>query len=101
MIRGRHRGLPVAIDRAVLLPAEYDKDGKDKRPDDSADEHTESYAFNTSSNNAKQPLHRTPTEDSSDLRQRPGHMHKASLDNFGLLVPMERLTKIQSGVEVV
>jgi len=23
MVRGRHRGLPVAIDRAVLLPHEY------------------------------------------------------------------------------
>ena len=23
MIRGRHRGLPVAIDRAVMLPAEF------------------------------------------------------------------------------
>ena len=23
MLRGRHRGLPVAIDRAVLLPGEY------------------------------------------------------------------------------
>lgn len=23
MIRGRHRGLPVAIDRAVLLPSEF------------------------------------------------------------------------------
>ena len=23
MLRGRHRGLPVAIDRAVLLPSEY------------------------------------------------------------------------------
>jgi len=29
MIRGRHRGLPVAIDRAVLLPAEYKKGGED------------------------------------------------------------------------
>ncbi|KAG6919481.1 hypothetical protein DXG01_005740 [Tephrocybe rancida] len=26
MIRGRHRGLPVAVDRAVLLPKEYAKD---------------------------------------------------------------------------
>ncbi len=26
MLRGRHRGLPVAIDRAVLLPAEYGKE---------------------------------------------------------------------------
>lgn len=28
MIRGRHRGLPVAIDRAVMLPHEFSK--KDK-----------------------------------------------------------------------
>lgn len=26
MIRGRHRGLPVAIDRAVLLPEEFRPD---------------------------------------------------------------------------
>lgn len=26
MLRGRHRGLPVAIDRAVLLPSEYAKE---------------------------------------------------------------------------
>lgn len=26
MLRGRHRGLPVAIDRAVLLPSEYKED---------------------------------------------------------------------------
>lgn len=25
MIRGRHRGLPVAIDRAIVLPSEYNK----------------------------------------------------------------------------
>jgi len=25
MLRGRHRGLPVAIDRAVLLPSEYEE----------------------------------------------------------------------------
>lgn len=25
MIRGRHRGLPVALDRAVLLPHEFEK----------------------------------------------------------------------------
>ena len=27
MIRGRHRGLPVAIDRAILLPDEYKEAG--------------------------------------------------------------------------
>jgi Trk-type K+ transport system membrane component len=26
MLRGRHRGLPVAIDRAVVLPFEYRQD---------------------------------------------------------------------------
>jgi Cation transport protein len=26
MLRGRHRGLPVAIDRAVVLPFEYRRD---------------------------------------------------------------------------
>lgn len=26
MIRGRHRGLPVAIDRAVMLPREFQKE---------------------------------------------------------------------------
>jgi hypothetical protein len=25
MLRGRHRGLPVAIDRAILLPSEFEK----------------------------------------------------------------------------
>lgn len=26
MLRGRHRGLPVAIDRAVMLPFEFERD---------------------------------------------------------------------------
>ncbi|KAF8911487.1 cation transport protein-domain-containing protein [Gymnopilus junonius] len=29
MLRGRHRGLPVAIDRAVLLPNEFEKTGEE------------------------------------------------------------------------
>lgn len=29
MIRGRHRGLPVAIDRAIVLPHEYNRKGED------------------------------------------------------------------------
>lgn len=29
MIRGRHRGLPVAIDRAVLIPPEFSRDDDD------------------------------------------------------------------------
>jgi Trk-type K+ transport system membrane component len=30
MIRGRHRGLPVAIDKAVLLPTEHWEDFEDE-----------------------------------------------------------------------
>lgn len=30
MIRGRHRGLPVAIDRAILLPGEFERDPEDE-----------------------------------------------------------------------
>ena len=39
MLRGRHRGLPVAIDRAVLLPGEYNNhdDCDDDEIDDSND----------------------------------------------------------------
>lgn len=37
MLRGRHRDLPVAIDRAVLLPGEYNNhdDGENDGIDDS------------------------------------------------------------------
>jgi hypothetical protein len=34
MLRGRHRGLPVAIDRAVMLPAEFRKDDQELTPED-------------------------------------------------------------------
>lgn len=33
MIRGRHRGLPVAIDRAIMLPFEYTKQEEEERKD--------------------------------------------------------------------
>ncbi|KAI5119163.1 hypothetical protein M0805_008646 [Coniferiporia weirii] len=37
MLRGRHRGLPVAIDRAVMLPFEFKKAGITRETDDGAD----------------------------------------------------------------
>lgn len=37
MIRGRHRGLPIAIDRAVLLPSDLEKHGDDTATRASAD----------------------------------------------------------------
>lgn len=33
MIRGRHRGLPVAIDRAVLLPSEFETLTPEEQPE--------------------------------------------------------------------
>lgn len=39
MIRGRHRGLPVAIDRAVVLPYEFERvRGDDPDPPPRTDE---------------------------------------------------------------
>lgn len=32
MIRGRHRGLPYQIDRAIMLPAERDLNEQDSIP---------------------------------------------------------------------
>jgi Trk-type K+ transport system membrane component len=42
MLRGRHRGLPVAIDRAILLPSEYKK-----KTDDGAKEDGEEHEMTT------------------------------------------------------
>lgn len=38
MIRGRHRGLPVAIDRAVVLPFEFERMQDDPDPPPGIDE---------------------------------------------------------------
>jgi len=39
MLRGRHRGLPIAIDRAILLPSEFGKTDE-ARHDDRRSIHT-------------------------------------------------------------
>jgi hypothetical protein len=71
MIRGRHRGLPVAIDRAVLLPFEFqqepDEDDSDKSESgQTADPSTTVTVTNT------QTIHEEPRELKQELRQRPG-----------------------------
>lgn len=38
MIRGRHRGLPVAIDRAIVLPYEFERAEDDPDPPPRVDE---------------------------------------------------------------
>jgi len=41
MLRGRHRGLPVAIDRAVVLPWEYEKQRHEDHPAEQSEERTD------------------------------------------------------------
>lgn len=64
MLRGRHRGLPVAIDRAVMLPNEFEKSNEDPSNDSisSANDDTQDWAF-TQSPNVNGP-------NASDIRQR-------------------------------
>jgi len=69
MLRGRHRGLPVAIDRAVVLPAEFGK--KDQ---DDAQEETKSHHMPD-----EQPFTHSGTINSrhaADMRQRPRRQSK-------------------------
>ena len=51
MLRGRHRGLPVAIDRAVMLPAEY----KDSVEFNQPHEELRGYARSRSSTTTSRP----------------------------------------------
>ncbi|PPQ64955.1 hypothetical protein CVT26_015675 [Gymnopilus dilepis] len=64
MLRGRHRGLPVAIDRAVMLPNEFEKSNEDPSNDSisSANDDTQDWAF-TQLPNVNGP-------NASDIRQR-------------------------------
>lgn len=74
MIRGRHRGLPVAIDRAVMFPNEFKKDEAMAM----ADPDTLSVRPNTNLNGEEKSL----GGGSYDIRQRTTTiMRKTSLDN--------------------
>ncbi|KAA1476458.1 hypothetical protein DENSPDRAFT_807240 [Dentipellis sp. KUC8613] len=52
MLRGRHRGLPVAIDRAVILPFEYRNQDDDHSPSTFRRRRTASMRFPTTMSNA-------------------------------------------------
>ncbi|TFY57734.1 hypothetical protein EVG20_g8425 [Dentipellis fragilis] len=52
MLRGRHRGLPVAIDRAVILPFEYRNQDDDHSPSTFRRRRTGSMRFPTTTSNA-------------------------------------------------
>jgi len=69
MIRGRHRGLPVAIDRAVLLPHEF----RVITPESSEDEH--SLAMDDTILHASEPI---PMDTHEHRRAPPGTIEQPS-----------------------
>ena len=64
MLRGRHRGLPVAIDRAVMLPFEFRGDSQDTFEDGYGDDITDENLTSQSSDNTSQ--HHRDNLDGSD-----------------------------------
>jgi len=59
MLRGRHRGLPVAIDRAVMLAAEFDRSPEDF-PDGLQRKKSNDVSPNDDATNVKPPDHDGP-----------------------------------------
>lgn len=56
MLRGRHRGLPVAIDRAVMLPFEFRDDYQDTLDESYADDFGDNMTSQSSDNNSQHHL---------------------------------------------
>lgn len=66
MVRGRHRGLPVAIDRAVLFPKEYKLSNTNTSPMDihPTETQTEANVHFADANTQRSP--KVPEHDGSD-----------------------------------
>ncbi|KAG7449729.1 uncharacterized protein BT62DRAFT_928462 [Guyanagaster necrorhizus] len=69
MLRGRHRGLPVAIDRAVMFPMEFSNNDGD---DDDKDQDSASDAAVIENDDDAVAEQKSINGDTFDLRQRPG-----------------------------
>ena len=65
MIRGRHRALPVAIDRAVLLPSEFEKLQDPQKEENSGPINNESQSHEERDSN----------ENNNSARGDPGAVH--------------------------
>lgn len=73
MIRGRHRGLPVAIDRAVMFPNEYSYgDGGEEEEDDDDEDHNGASGAAVGENGGAIAEEKSVNGDPFDLRQRHG-----------------------------
>jgi len=68
MLRGRHRGLPVAIDRAVMLPAEFKQEHHDTQEETRmSDGHPFIHSETVNSRNSRH---------TANIRQRPRRQSK-------------------------
>ncbi|KAL0574295.1 hypothetical protein V5O48_007653 [Marasmius crinis-equi] len=76
MLRGRHRGLPVAIDRAVMVPQEFER--TDVENDDAA---SQFYSRNTGAARQNYPFSMTP---SGYVRGEPSIVEEYRDDSRGL-----------------
>ncbi|THH13668.1 hypothetical protein EW146_g6584 [Bondarzewia mesenterica] len=87
MLRGRHRGLPVAIDRAVLLPVEYSQN-EDGEPRSPAPSHRRRASLvsvptiATGHNVGSGSIH-----DAAEHRHRPSHLVQTSTERANGRVP--------------
>lgn len=74
MLRGRHRALPVAIDRAIMLPHEFKKDEDSESTHDNSSTRCRPFTFSETMNSRY----------TGDLRQRvPGRSARMSSSHQG------------------
>ena len=71
MLRGRHRGLPVAIDRAVMLPAEFKQDQHDTQEETRSRHMSDGHPFIHS-----ETVNSRNSRYTADIRQRPRRQSK-------------------------
>lgn len=83
MLRGRHRGLPVAIDRAVMLPAEFKQDQNDTQEENRSQHTPDGHPFAHS-----ETVNSRTSRYTADIRQRP-RRHSRRINEDDLYVKRE------------
>ncbi|KAI5982486.1 cation transport protein-domain-containing protein [Pisolithus albus] len=97
MLRGRHRGLPVAIDRAVMLPSEFKNTEENFDPQPAVDEKRTSHH---SSNQASRLFNR-PGEVVDIPENEEGIGEKRSSDEHELRLRASRRNSVESSSRVL
>lgn len=82
MLRGRHRGLPVALDRAVMLPSEFRPKEKEKEVSNPTD-----LDQDTPKTYPSQDARREGAASSHDLTEKIDQRQKQNRDSLGTFLP--------------